>query len=147
MENYLLLRIGHSVPAVLLLLAVLAHIIIVWRATTKEPGVLAQKLRRTRNISLPAFALLAVSLPISGWWMTHLTGLPLSQKWLMISIALLPLVFVFGGLLYGSLGRWQIQLAQQQSASTQQKIFALLWAVLLLLVLLATSAVMGAKPL
>jgi len=65
----------------------------------------------------------------------------------MISIALLPLVFVFGGLLYGSLGRWQIQLAQQQSASTQQKIFALLWAVLLLLVLLATSAVMGAKPL
>lgn len=147
MENYLLLRIGHSVPAVLLLLGVLAHIIIIWRATTKEPGVLAQKLRRTRNISLPAFALLAVSLPISGWWMTHLTGLPLSQKWLMISIALLPLVFVFGGLLYGSLGRWQIQLAQQQSASTQQKIFALLWAVLLLLVLLATSAVMGAKPL
>lgn len=147
MENYLLLRIGHSVPAVLLLLGVLAHIIIVWRATTKEPGVLAQKLRRTRNISLPAFALLAVSLPISGWWMTHLTGLPLSQKWLMISIALLPLVFVFGGLLYGSLGRWQIQLAQQQSASTQQKIFALLWAILLLLVLLATSAVMGAKPL
>ena len=73
MENYLLLRIGHSVPAVLLLLGVLAHIIIVWRATTKEPSVLAQKLRRTRNISLPAFALLAVSLPISGWWMTHLT--------------------------------------------------------------------------
>ena len=64
MENYLLLRIGHSVPAVLLLLGVLAHIIIVWRATTKEPGVLAQKLRRTRNISLPAFALLAVSLLI-----------------------------------------------------------------------------------
>lgn len=147
MESYLVLRISHSLPAVLLLLGVLAHIIIVWRATAKEPGVLAQKLRRTRNISLPIFALLAVSLPVSGWWMTHLSGLPLSQKWLMISIALLPLVFIFGGLLYGNLGRWQIQLAQQQSASTGQKSFALLWAVLLLLVLLATSALMGAKPL
>lgn len=147
MESYLILRISHSVPAVLLLLGVLAHILIVWRARGKEPAVLAEKLRRTRVISLPVFTLLAVSLPVTGWWLTHLSGRPLSQKWLMISIALLPLVFIFGGFLYRNLSRWQTQLGQQQNVSARQQGFALLWAVLVFLILLATSAVMGAKPL
>lgn len=147
MESYLALRISHGVPAVLLILGVIAHIVIVWRAKGKEPAVLAQKLRRTRMISLPVFTVLAASLPITGWWMTHLSGLPLSQKWLMLSIALLPLLFIFGGFLYNNLSRWQLQLANQQSASRRQQLFAVLWAVLVLLLLLAISAVMGAKPL
>lgn len=147
MDNYLALRIGHSVPAILLMLGLIAHIVIVWRAKGKEPAVLAQKLHRTRVISLPVFAVLALTLPISGWWMAHLAGWPLSQKWLMISIALLPLIFVFGGFLYSNLSRWQIQLANKQSASTSDQVFALLWAVLVLLLLLGTSALMGAKPL
>ena len=146
MESYLTLRIAHSVPAVLLMLGLLAHIVIVWRAKGKEPAVLQQKLQRTRVISLPLFALLAVSMPITGWWMTHITGLPLSQKWLMISIALLPLIFIFGGFLYGNLSRWQLQLANKQKTSGRRQVFALLWAVLIFLVLLATSALMGAKP-
>ncbi len=147
MDNYLALRIGHSVPAILLMLGLIAHIVIVWRAKGKEPAVLAQKLHRTRVISLPVFAVLALSLPISGWWMAHLAGWPLSQKWLMISIALLPLIFIFGGFLYSNLSRWQIQLTNKQNASTSDQVFALLWAVLVLLVLLGTSALMGAKPL
>ncbi len=147
MDNYLVLRIGHSVPAVLLMLGLIAHIVIVWRAKGKEPAVLAQKLHRTRVISLPTFAVLALTLPISGWWMAHLAGWPLSQKWLMISIALLPLIFVFGGFLYSNLSRWQLQLANKQNASTSDQVFALLWAVLVLLLLLGTSALMGAKPL
>lgn len=147
MESYLALRISHGVPAVLLMLGVLAHIIIVWRAKGKGSAVLQEKLRRTRMISLPLLAVLAVSLPITGWWMTHLSGLPLSQKWLMISIALLPALFIFGGLLYGNLSRWQTQLANQQNASGRQQVFAMLWAVLVFIVLLATSALMGAKPL
>lgn len=147
MDNYLALRIGHSVPAILLMLGLIAHIVIVWRAKGKEPAVLAQKLHRTRVISLPVFAVLALTLPISGWWMAHLAGWPLSQKWLMISIALLPLIFVFGGFLYSNLSRWQLQLANKQSASASDQVFALLWAVLVLLLLLGTSALMGAKPL
>ena len=85
-------------------------------------------------------------MPITGWWLSHLSGRPLSQKWLMISIALLPLLFIFGGFLYNNLSRWQTQLANQQIASRRQQIFAVLWAVLVLLILLATSALMGAKP-
>ena len=147
MDNYLALRIGHSVPAVLLMLGLIAHIVIVWRAKGKEPAVLAQKLHRTRVISLPVFAILALTLPISGWWMAHLAGWPLSQKWLMISIALQPLIFIFGGFLYSNLSRWQLQLANKQNASSSEQVFALLWAVLVLLLLLGTSALMGAKPL
>lgn len=79
--------------------------------------------------------------------MAHLAGWPLSQKWLMISIALLPLIFIFGGFLYSNLSRWQLELANQQSASAGNQGLALLWAVLVLLLLLATSALMGAKPL
>ena len=146
MDSYLVLRISHSVPAVLLLLGVLAHIIIVWRAKGKGSAVLAEKLRRPRVISLPIFTVLAATLPITGWWLSHLSGRPLSQKWLMISIALLPLLFIFGGFLYNNLSRWQTQLANQQNASTRQQIFAVLWAVLVLLILLVTSALMGAKP-
>lgn len=147
MDNYLALRIGHSVPAVLLMLGLIAHIVIVWRAKGKEPAVLAQKLHRTRVISLPVFAILALTLPISGWWMAHLAGWPLSQKWLMISIALQPLIFIFGGFLYSNLSRWQLQLANKQNASSSEQVFALLWAVLVLLLLLGASALMGAKPL
>ena len=147
MDNYLVLRIGHSVPAVLLMLGLIAHIVIVWRAKGKEPAVLAQKLHRTRVISLPVFAILALTLPISGWWMAHLAGWPLSQKWLMISIALQPLIFIFGGFLYSNLSRWQLQLANKQNASSSEQVFALLWAVLVLLLLLGASALMGAKPL
>jgi uncharacterized membrane protein len=147
LDSYLVLRISHGVPAALLILGVLAHLIIVWRAKGKGPVVLTQKLRRTCMISLPVFTVLAATLPITGWWLSHLSGRPLSQKWLMISIALMPVLFIFGGLLYGNLSRWQTQLATQQNASGRQQAFAVLWAVLLLLVLLGISALMGAKPL
>lgn len=142
-----MLRISHSVPAILLILGVIAHIVIVWRAKGKTPAVLAAKLRRTCMISLPLFSVLAATLPITGWWLSHLSGRALSQQWLMISIALMPVLFIFGGLLYGNLSRWQMQLANQQNASGRQQVFAVLWAVLVLLVLLVISALMGAKPL
>lgn len=58
----------------------------------------------------------------------------------------MPVLFILGALLYGNLSRWQMQLVNQQNASKRQQIFAVLWAVLVLLVLLATSALMGAKP-
>ena len=145
MDSYLTLRLSHGIPAILLMLGVIAHIVIVWRAKGKEPAVLAEKLRRTRMISLPIFTLLAVTLPITGWWLSHLSGRPLSQKWLMLSIALLPLLFVFGGFLYSNLSRWQLELANKQSTSGRDQGFAVLWAGLVLLILLGTSALMEAK--
>ena len=89
MENYPLLKIAHSLPGILLLLGVLAHLLMLWKAQRKaDPAVLQRKLRNIRRFSLPALGLLALSLPVSGWWLVHLAGLPLGQAWLLASALL-----------------------------------------------------------
>ncbi len=147
MEHYLTVRIVHGAAAVLLILGLLVHLFLLWRARTAEPDVLARKLRRTRLVSLPLFAVLWLSLPVSGWWLTHWAAMPLGQKWLLISILLLPLFVPFGLLLSGNLGRWQRLLAAKQKAGGRQQIFALVWLLVIVLLLLGISGLMGAKPL
>lgn len=146
MEHYLTVRIVHGLAAVLLMLGLLAHVFMLWRARKGAPERLQQKLRRTRLNSLPLFALLWLSLPISGWWLTHWAGMPLGQRWLLISILLLPLFVPFGLLLNANLARWQRLLVAKQQASTKQQVFALSWVLILFVLLLAISGLMGAKP-
>lgn len=146
MEYYLTVRVLHGGAAVLLMLGLLVHGVMLWRARNAKGDVLQRKLQRTRQISLPLFALLWLSLPVSGWWLAHWAALPLGQKWLLISILLLPLYVPFGFLLAGNLGRWQNVLAEKRQASRRQQIFALVWLLVLLTLLLGTSALMGAKP-
>lgn len=146
MEYYLTVRIVHGAAAVLLMLGLLAHGVMLWRARSAGTEVLSNKLRRTRQISLPVFALLWLSLPVSGWWLTHWAAMALDQKWLLISILLLPLYAVFGFLLNGSLKRWQHQAAEKKTADSKQPLLALVWLLMLLALLLATSGLMGAKP-
>lgn len=147
MEHYLTVRIVHGAAAVLLMLGLLVHLFLLWRARRAEPELLARKLRRTRLFSLPLFALLWLLLPVSGWWLTHWAELPLSQLWLLVSILLLPVFVPFWFLLAGNLRRWQHLAAAKQKASEKQQVFALIWAVILLLLLLAISGLMGAKSL
>lgn len=146
MSSYLLIRIAHSLPAVLLVVGVLVHIIMVWRAGRKEPEVLSKKLQRTYKLSLPLFVVVTLSLPISGWWLVHLSGMPMSLFWLQLSIMLLPLVFIFFGLLRFSLGRWQQRLTAKQPAQ-KQAVISLVLGSGCLFTLIAISALMGAKPL
>jgi len=66
MEHYLLVRILHSAPGVLLLLGLIAHGVMLFKAQRSgDAAVLARKLRVTLLFSLPAFAVLALSLPIT----------------------------------------------------------------------------------
>ena len=89
MQSYLLLRIAHGLPAILLLLGVLAHAFMLWKAWRGgDAAVLQRKLRRTRVISLPLLGVLALSLPVSGWWLVHGAGWPLGQLWLLLSAIL-----------------------------------------------------------
>lgn len=147
MDHYLTVRIVHGAAAVLLILGLLVHLFLLWRARTAEPVVLERKLRRTRLFSLPLFALLWLSLPVSGWWLTHWAALPLSQLWLLVSILLLPVFVPFWFLLSGNLRRWQRLAAAKQKASGKQQVFALVWTLIVLALLLAISGLMGAKPL
>lgn len=145
MEHYKLLYITHAVLAALLPLGVIAHVIILWRASRRaEAGVLQRKLQRTRLISLPVLAVLALLLPLSGWWLVHLAGWPLGQLWLLASsvlfLTLVPLCLLLGG----RLRAWQLM--GDEPAPPRLPRFALAYAGLILLVLLAIMGLMGAKP-
>ncbi|HCA63652.1 MAG TPA: DUF2269 domain-containing protein, partial [Pseudomonas sp.] len=86
MEHYLTLRIVHGATAVLLLLGVIVHLLMLLKAARGgDQAVLQRKLQRTRRLSLPLLAVIGLSLPLTGWWMTHLAGWPLGQLWLLAS--------------------------------------------------------------
>lgn len=145
MDHYLLLKIVHSVVAVLLPLGLIVHTVMLWKAHRKaDAAVLQRKLQRTRCMSLPALAVLAVSMPLSGWWLAHLAGWPLGQLWLLLSAILLIPLGVFGLLLAGRLSAWQALGATP--APTRLLRFIIAYAVLILVILLAIFALMGAKP-
>lgn len=145
MEHYLLLKIAHSLPGVLILLGLLAHLFMLWKARRNgDMAVLQRKLRNTRRFSLPALGLLALSLPVSGWWLAHLAGLPLGQFWLLCSSVLFVLLVICGLLLAGRLSAWQ---ALGATAAPRLLLgLASGYAVMCVLLLLAIMALMGAKP-
>ena len=145
MEHYQLLKVAHSAPAMLLLLGVLVHIFMLAKAARSgDAALLQRKLRRTRLISLPLLGLLALSLPVSGWWLVNLAGLPLSQTWLLGSSVLFAVLALFGLLLAGRLNAWQA--LGDAPAPTRLLRFAVVYAGLVLLLLLAIMGLMGAKP-
>jgi len=145
MEHYLLLNITHAALAILLTLGLIAHIVILWRAWRHaDSAVVQQKLRRTRLIALPLLAVLALLLPLSGWWLVHLAGWPLGQLWLLASSVLFLLLVPLGLLLGGRLRAWQA--LGDTPAPARLPRFALVYAGLILLILLASMGLMGAKP-
>ena len=145
MESYLLLKILHSAPGVLVLLGLLAHIVMLWKAVRNgDAEVLQRKLRRTRLISLPLLGVLALSLPVTGWALVRSAGLPLGQTWLLLSSCLFVVLLVVGLLLAGRLRAWQALGAAPASVGLLRLTAA--YSALLVLLLLAIMALMGAKP-
>jgi len=145
MEHYPLLKIAHSLPGILLLLGLLAHVFMLWKAArVGDAAVLQRKLKRTRLISLPVFGLLALSLPVSGWWLVNLAGFSLGQSWLLASSLLFGLLVLCGLLLNGRLAAWQA--LGDSPAPVRLLRFCGVYAGLLVLLLLAIMGLMGAKP-
>ncbi|WP_439860169.1 DUF2269 family protein [Pseudomonas sp. MBLB4136] len=145
MEHYQLLKLAHSLPGILLLLGVLAHVLMLWKAARDgDAQVLQRKLARTRSISLPLLGLLALSLPVSGWWLVDLASWPLGQTWLLASSLLFALLVIGGLLLNGQLSAWQA--LGETPAPARLLRFAAGYAGLILLVLLLILGLMGAKP-
>ncbi|GIZ12528.1 DUF2269 family protein [Pseudomonas sp. NCCP-436] len=145
MEHYLLVRILHSAPGVLLLLGLIAHGFMLFRAQRSgDASVLARKLRVTLRYSLPAFAVLALSLPLSGFWLVDTAGWPLDQTWLLLGNVLFLLMLLAGLLLVGRLSAWRA--LGEAPASVALKRLCLIYAILIAVLLLAIMALMGAKP-
>ncbi len=146
MEHYLLIRVLHALPGILLLAGVLAHAFMLWKAWRGgDREVLQCKLRRTRTISLPVFAALALSLPVTGWWMVNLAGWPLSQLWLLLGSILFGVLMIVGLLLLGRLGAWQAQADGTVPAKSLRLVTV--YTALIVVLLVVIMAVMGAKPL
>jgi uncharacterized membrane protein len=145
MEHYSLLKMLHMWPGVVLLLGVLAHLFMLWKASRSgDAAILQRKLKRTRLISLPVLGLLALSLPVTGWWLVDLAGLPLSQTWLLASSVLFAVMVLFGLLLNGRLVAWQA--LGDTPAPVNLKRLAAVYAVLIIVLLLVIMGLMGAKP-
>ncbi len=145
MEHYQLLKIAHSAPGILVLLGVLAHVFMLWKAARGgDSAVLQRKLQRTRLISLPVLGLLALSLPVSGWWLVDLVGFPLGQTWLLASSVLFGVLVLIGLLLNGRLAAWQALGDSPAPVSLQR--FCAVYAGLIVLLLLVIMGLMGAKP-
>ncbi len=145
MDNYLLLKITHSLPGLLLLLGLLAHIFMLWKANRGgDAAMLQRKLRRTRLISLPLLGVLALSLPLSGWALVNQVGWPLGQTWLLASSVLFVGVLLFGLLLAGRLAAWQALAGSPAPASLLR--FSAAYGGLIVLLLLVIMGLMGPKP-
>ena len=146
MEHYQLLKYAHLIPAVLVLAGFIAHVFMLWKANRAgDAAVLTRKLRVTRLYSLPAIGLLALSLPVSGWWLVHTVGLPLGASWLLFSAKLFGLLVLFGLLLHNRLGAWQNAVAAGHVPVRLLR-FVIAYGALMLVLLLAIFALMGAKP-
>ena len=81
---------------------------------------------------------------LRGLAMVHLAGWPLGQLWLLVSSLLFLLLLPLGLLLAGRLRAWAA--LGEAPAPARLLGFSLTYAGLILLVLLAISALMGAKP-
>lgn len=145
MEHYPLLKMLHMLPGIFLLLGVVAHIFMLWKAARNgDTAILQRKLKRTRLISLPVLGLLALSLPVTGWWLVDMIGLPLSQTWLLASSVLFAVMVLFTLLLNGRLAAWQA-LGDRPAPAGLTRLVAL-YAVLIIVLLLVIMGLMGAKP-
>ncbi|WP_394559885.1 DUF2269 family protein [Aquipseudomonas alcaligenes] len=146
MEHYQLLKYAHLIPAVLILAGFIAHTFMLWKANKSgDAAVLTRKLRVTRLYSMPAIGLVTLSLPVSGWWLVHTVGLSLGATWLLFSAKLFGVLVLFGLLLHNRLGAWQKAVA---AGNVPVKLlrFVVAYAAVMLVLLLAIFALMGAKP-
>ena len=91
-----------------------------------------------------AFAVLALSLPLSGYWLVDTAGWPLGQTWLLLGSILYGVMMLIGLLLAGRLAAWRA--LGDAPAPTALKRLCLIYAGLILVFLIAIMALMGAKP-
>lgn len=83
MNTFLLLKIAHGLATLLLFVMVLALGWWSWRLHRGPLEGAAARLSRWPARCAWVLGLCVLSLPISGWWLTHLAGWPLSQTWLL----------------------------------------------------------------
>ncbi|AMB84121.1 hypothetical protein AWM79_01895 [Pseudomonas agarici] len=141
METFMALKLLHSVVTVLLLGSALFVAIGLWRGRrTGDATILGRQLRMPWVLAWGLMALCLVVQPISGWWLVHLGGIPLSQAWLLGSSVLYTVGCLAWAWLVVRLNRLR------RGEVGVNATFTLALAIFSALCFVAIAALMGAKP-
>jgi uncharacterized membrane protein len=142
MEHFTGIKILHMVATALFFLSALG--LVVWVVRGRLAGDTTIQTRTLRRPWLFAWLLMGLCLlvmPISGWWLVHIAGWPLSQTWLLAASVL----YVLGGLswlwLLVRLNRLRVL-----AAIIGNPRFTLALALFSGLCFIAIAGLMGAKP-
>jgi uncharacterized membrane protein len=141
METLTLFKTLHFVSVALLFGGVIG--LAGWLVRGRRAGntaVFAQTFQRPGIFAWVAMFLGLAFLPFSGWWLTHLSGWPLGQTWLLGGV----LLSLLGGICWLlALGRFR-HLAGARSPRTLR--FAIGYSVIGLVAFIAVLGLMFSKP-
>jgi len=141
MEHFTSLKVLHMVATALFFLSAL--VLIVWVVRGRLAGDTSIQRRTLQRPWLFAWVLMALcllSLPISGWWLVHYAGWPLSQTWLLAASILYTLGTLSWAWLLVRLNRLRVPTA------LGNRKFTLALALFSGVCFIAIAGLMGAKP-
>jgi len=142
MEHFAALKLLHGVATVLLFVSALALLVVVIRRWRAGDILLAGGLlRRPWGFVWGLMGLCLLALPVSGWFLVHLAGWPLSQLWLLAGSVL----YLLGGLSW----LWLVVRLNRLRLGRMARYpwFTVVLAIFCAICFIAIAAMMGAKPL
>ena len=141
METFTALKLLHGVSTLLLFVSAIALLVLVirrWRAGDKNlSGGLVQ---RPWSFVWALMGVCLLALPVSGWFLVHLAGWPLSQLWLLAGSCL----YVLGSLSW----LWLVVRLNRLRLGRMARYpgFTLFLAIFCAVCFIAIAGLMGAKP-
>ena len=141
METFTALKLLHGVSTLLLFVSALAILIVIirrWRAG--EKNLAGGALRRPWGFVWALMGLCLLALPVSGWFLVHLAGWPLSQLWLLMGSCL----YLLGSLSW----LWLVVRLNRLRLGRMARYpwFTLVLAIFCAVCFIAIAGLMGAKP-
>lgn len=141
METFTALKLLHGVSTLLLFIsAIVLLVVVIRRSRAGVKEVSGGVLCRPWGFVWALMGLCLLALPVSGWFLVHLAGWPLSQLWLLAG----SILYVLGGLswlwLVVRLNRIRLgRVAKHPGFSSVLSVFCALC-------FIAIAGLMGAKP-
>jgi uncharacterized membrane protein len=141
MEHFTGIKIVHMVSTALFFLCALGMVVWVVRGRLAgDTTIQTRTLQRPWLFAWILMALCLLALPVSGWWLVHLAGWPLSQIWLLAASVLYMLGSLSWLWLLVRLNRLRVP------ASIGHPRFTLVLALFSGVCFIAIAGLMGAKP-
>lgn len=141
METFTALKLLHGVSTLLLFVSAIALLVVVirrWRAG--DNNLSGGVVQRPWSYVWALMGLCLLALPVSGWFLVHLAGWPLSQIWLLAGSCL----YLLGSLSW----LWLVVRLNRLRLGRMARYpwFTLVLAIFCAVCFIAIAGLMGAKP-